>query len=156
MTTGGTTTIPYQPENAPPITWRSLSYIQGISESVTRRLNPYNVKIAHKPHSELKSNLVHVKGPVPTLHRRKIIHHIPCSVCDRISTGKTDRLLNWLDTRILGSANSLRPHEAIEALNSGEHSINQFMQLDLCDRSMRVHHWLTCPTAPPSQIFLPR
>ncbi len=46
----GTTTIRNQPENAPPSIWRSLSYIQGSSESVTRRLNPYNVKVAHKPH----------------------------------------------------------------------------------------------------------
>ncbi len=72
----GTTTTSNEPENAPPTIWRSLPYIQGISESVARRLNPYNVKIAHKPHSALRSNLVHVKDPIPTLQRR-----IPCFLC---------------------------------------------------------------------------
>ncbi len=56
----GTTTTSNEPGNAQPTIWRSLSYIQGISESVARRLNPYNVKIAHKPHSALRSNLIHV------------------------------------------------------------------------------------------------
>ncbi len=33
----GTTTTSNEPENAPPTIWRSLPYIQGISESVARR-----------------------------------------------------------------------------------------------------------------------
>ncbi len=153
----GTTTT----SNEPPTIWRSLPYIQGISESITRRLNPYNVKIAHKPHSALRSNVVHVKDPIPTLQRRKVI--FPCSGCDKTYTGQTGRLLgtrlkehrgsvrrhdtnsclalhclntghtfNWQDTRILESANSQRAREAIKALHSGEHSVNQFMQLYPC------------------------
>ncbi len=69
----GTTTTSNEPENAPPTIWRALPYIQGISESVARRLNPYNVRIAHKPLSALRSNLVLVKDPVPTLQRRKVM-----------------------------------------------------------------------------------
>ncbi len=167
----GTTTTSNEPENAPPTIWRSLPYRQGISESVARRLNPYNVKIAHKPHSALRSNVVHIKEPIPTLQRRKVIFQIPCSGCDKTYTGQTGRLLgtrlkghhgsvrrhdtnsclalhyidtgntfNWQDTRILGSANSQRAREAIEALHSGEHSVNQFMQLDPCYRSMRLQN----------------
>ncbi len=52
-------------------------------------------------------------------------------------------------SRILGSANSQSSREAIEALHSGEHSVNQFMQLDPCYRSLRLQHWSTCPTSPP-------
>ncbi len=160
-----------EPENAPSTIWRSLPYIQGISESAARRLNPYNVKNAQKPHSALRSNLVHVKDPVPTLQRRKFIYQIPCSGCDKTYTGQTGHLLgtrlkehrgsvrwhdtnsclalhcmntghtfNWQDTRILGSANSQRVREAIENLHSGEHRVNQFMQLDPCYRSMRLQH----------------
>ncbi len=51
-------------------------HLEGISESVARRVNPYNVKIAHKPHSALRPNLVRVKYPVPTLKRRKPWHHM--------------------------------------------------------------------------------
>ncbi len=78
-----TTTSSNEPEKPPPTIWRSLPYIQDISESVAGRLNPYNVKIAHKPHSALRSNLVHVKDPIPTLQRRKVIYQIPCSGCDK-------------------------------------------------------------------------
>ncbi len=46
----------------------------------------------------------------------------------------TGHTFNWQDTRILGSANSQKAREAIEALHSGEHSVNQFMQLDPCFR----------------------
>ncbi len=70
----GISAIPNQPENAPPTIRRSLPYIQNISESVDRRLNPCNVKIAQRPHSPLRSNLVHFKDPVPTLQRCKFIY----------------------------------------------------------------------------------
>ncbi len=88
----GTSTTSNEPEKARPTIWRLLPYMQGISESVARRLNPYNVKIALKPHSALRSNLVHVKDPVPTLQRRKVIYQIPCSGCDKTNTGQTGRL----------------------------------------------------------------
>ncbi len=58
-----TTTTSNEPEKAPPTIWRSLFYIQGVSESVARRLNSNNVKIVHKPHSALRSRLVHAKTP---------------------------------------------------------------------------------------------
>ncbi len=141
-----------------------LEVISDISEdiykSVARRLNPCNVKIAYRPNSALRSNLVHNKDPVPTSLRRKVIYQIPCSDCDRTYTEQTGRLLgtrlkvhqgsarrhdvnsclalhsmrtghtfNWQDTRILGSTNSQMAREAIEALHSGEHSVNQSMQL---------------------------
>ncbi len=50
-------------------------------------LRHLNVKIAQKPHSALRSNLVHVNDPVPTLQRHKVIYQIPCSGCDRAYTG---------------------------------------------------------------------
>ncbi len=87
----GTTKTSNELENAPPTIWRWLPYIQGISESVARRLNPYNVKIALMPHSALRSNLVHVKDPAPTLQWRKVICQIPCSGCDKTYTGQTER-----------------------------------------------------------------
>ncbi len=42
----------------------------------------------------------------------------------------TGRTFNWQDSRIFESAKSQRAHEAIEALHSGEHSVDQVMQLD--------------------------
>ncbi len=78
-----TSTISNEPENAPPTTWRSLLYIQGISESVARQISTYNVQITHKPRCALRSSLVKdVKDGVPTLQRRNVIYQISCSGCD--------------------------------------------------------------------------
>ncbi len=109
----GTTTTSNEPENAAPTIWRLLPYIQGISDSVARRLNPYNVKIAHKPHSALRSNLIHVKDPVPTLQRHKVIYQIPCSGCDKTYTGQTGRLLG---TRLKEHLGSVRWHDTNSCL----------------------------------------
>ncbi len=180
----GTTTTSNELENAPLTIRRSLLYIQGIFGSVARRLNPNNVKIAQKPHSALRSNVVHVKDPIPTLQSTK--SH--ARFATRLTLGQTGRLLgarlkehrgsfrrhdtnsclalhcmntghtfNWEDTPILGSANSQRAREAIEALHSGEHSVSQFMQLDPCYRSVRWQNWSTCtpPPFPPPLLFLP-
>ncbi len=37
---------------------------------------------------------------------------------------------NWHDTLFLGSANSKRARKAIDALHSGDHSLDKFMLLD--------------------------
>ncbi len=52
-----------QLENAAPLIWRLLLYILGIFESVVRRLLSYNAKIAHKPHSVIRVNLVQLTTP---------------------------------------------------------------------------------------------
>ncbi len=59
----------------------------------------------------------------------------------------TGHTFNLQDTRILGSANSQRAREAIEALHLGEHSVNQFMQLNPRYRLM--------PQVNPPLLFLP-
>ncbi len=82
--------------------------MQGISESVARRLNHYNVKIAHKPHSALRANLVHVKDPIPTLQRRKVIYQIQCSGCDKAYTGQAGCLLG---TRLKEHRGSVKRHD---------------------------------------------
>ncbi len=68
-----------------------------------------------------------------------------CLALHCMDTGHT---FNWQDTRILGSANFQRAREAIEALHLGEHSVNQFVQLDPCYRLMRLQHWSICPSSP--------
>ncbi len=121
----GTTTTSNEPENAPPTIWRSLPYIQGISKSAARRVNPCNVRIAHKPHSALRSNLVHVKDPTPTLQRRKVIFQIPCSACDMTYTGQTGHLLG---TRLKEHRGSVWRHDtnaclALHCMDTG-HTFN--------------------------------
>ncbi len=88
-------------------------YIQGISESEARMLNPYNVKVVHKPHSALRSNLVHVKDLVPNLQRRKVAHQIPSSGCDRTCSGQTGCLLG---TRLKEHRSSVKEHDTNSCL----------------------------------------
>ncbi len=54
-----------------------LLRVQGISESVARRFNPYNLTIVHKLHSPLRSNLVNVKDPAKLCMR-----YLPYSFSD--------------------------------------------------------------------------
>ncbi len=142
----GTTTTSNEPENAQPTIWRSLPYIKGISESVARRLIPYNVKIANKPHSVLRSNLVHVKDPIPTLQRRKVIYQIPCSGCDKTYTGQTGRLVGtWLKEH----RGSVRRHDT----NSGGVETSVFdIQLSRRAHKLTFHipHCITSLRPPPS------
>ncbi len=109
----GTTTTSNEPENAPTNIWRPLPFVQGIYESVARRLNPYNVKIAHKPHTASRSNLAHVKDPVPALQWRKVIYQIPCSGCDKTYTGQIGRLLG---KRLKVHWGSVRRHDTNSCL----------------------------------------
>ncbi len=103
----------------------SLIGLSGIWGGVARRFNPYNVKISHKPHSALRSNLVHVKDPVPTLQRRKVIYQIPCSGCDKTYAGQAGRLLG---TRPKEHRGSVRRHDtnsclALHCMDTG-HTFN--------------------------------
>ncbi len=54
-----------------------------IFELVAGRLNLDNLKIVHKPHAPLSSNLVNVNDPVPTPLRCQAIYEITCWRCDR-------------------------------------------------------------------------
>ncbi len=115
--------IPNQPENAPPTIRRSFPYIQNIPESVDRRLNPCYVKIAHRPHSPVRSNLVHFKDPVPTLQRCKVIYQIPYSDCDI-----TRQAYRFIGTRFKERRCSIRRHApnsclAIQCMDTG-HTFN--------------------------------
>ncbi len=68
---------------------------------LARRLDP------HESHSFLRSNLVHVRDPVPTLQRRTVIYQITCSGCDRNYTEQAGRLLG---TRLKEHRGSVRRH----------------------------------------------
>ncbi len=140
----GTTTASNEPEDAPPTIWRSFPTYRAF---LSQLLDDSTPTMSGLPISPTLFNLVRV----PTLQRRKVIYQIPrlkenrgsvrrhgtnsCLALHCMDTGHT---FNWQDTRILGSANPQRAREAIEALHSGENSVNQFMQLDPRYRSMHL------------------
>jgi len=47
--------------NATPVTTATISYIKGTSETVARILQPYNIRVAHKPITTLRQLLTNVK-----------------------------------------------------------------------------------------------
>ena len=47
--------------NATPVTTATIPYIKGTSETIARILQPYNIRVAHKPITTLRQLLTNVK-----------------------------------------------------------------------------------------------
>jgi hypothetical protein len=73
--------------------WRSLPYINGVSEAVSRQLSKYGIKVAHKPSSTLYTQLVRPKDEIPPLNKKEVVYRIPCSECDTVYCGQTGKML---------------------------------------------------------------
>ena len=58
-----------------------LPYIGGLSETIRRILGPLDIKVAFRPHSTLRHQLVRPKDPVPMDQRTRVVYQIPCSEC---------------------------------------------------------------------------
>ena len=52
--------------NPTPVTAVSISYIKGTSETISRILQPYNIRVAHKPGTTLRQLLTNVKDKEQT------------------------------------------------------------------------------------------
>ena len=61
-----------------------LPYISGLLETVKRNLRPLDIRVAFRPHSTLKRQLVHLKDPVPMDQRTGVVYQIPCSECPKV------------------------------------------------------------------------
>ncbi len=76
-----------------------------------------------------------------------------CLALHCMDTGHT---FNCQDTRILKSANSKRAREAIEVLNSGDQSVNQFMlHVNAFTALINMPHPFSSPTLSTLPTYLP-
>ena len=84
---------PVEDDQSPPRTSLTLPYISGLSEAIKRILGPLDIKVAFRPHSTLRRQLVHPKDPVPLDQRTGVVYQIPCSECPKVYIGQSGRTL---------------------------------------------------------------
>jgi len=77
-----------------PRTSLTLPYISGLSETIRRILGPLDIRVAFRPHSTLRRQLVHPKDPVPMDQcTGVVVYQIPCSECPKVYVGQSGRTL---------------------------------------------------------------
>ena len=79
--------------NSTPTTTASIPYIKGTSETIARILQPYNIRVAHKPITTLRHLLTNVKDKDEPNNRQGAVYKIKCSDCQASYIGETGRNL---------------------------------------------------------------
>ena len=68
-----------------------LPYINWLSKSIRKVLDPLAIQVACLPFRTLRLELVHPKDPVPANHRKRLGYSIPCAACPCTYLGQTGR-----------------------------------------------------------------
>jgi len=77
------------------VTTVTIPYIKGTSETISRILQPYNIRrVAHKPTTTLRHLLTNVKDRDEPNNRQGTVNKIKCSDCQASYIGETGRNLN--------------------------------------------------------------
>ena len=71
-----------------------VPYIRGNSETITRILQPYNIRVAQKPISTIRRLLTNVKGKDKPENRQGAVYKIKCCDCQAPYIGETGRNLS--------------------------------------------------------------
>ena len=71
-----------------------LRYIKGTSETISRILQPCNIRVAHKPTTTLRELLTNVKYRDEPNNRQEAVCKIKCSACQAFYIRETGRRLN--------------------------------------------------------------
>ena len=87
------TTTTEAKENATPTTTVNIPYIKGISENISRILQPFNIRVAHRRITTLRQLLTNVEDKDETRNRQGAVYKINCSDCRASYMGKTGRNL---------------------------------------------------------------
>ena len=77
-----------------PVTTATIPYIRGTSETIARILQPYNIRVAHKPITTLQRLLTNVKGKDKPEDRQGAVYKIKCCDCQASYIGETGRNLS--------------------------------------------------------------
>ena len=79
--------------NPTPVTTVTITYIKGTSETISRILQPYNIRVAHKPTTTLRHSLTNVKDKDEPNNRQGAVYKIKYSDCQASYIGETSRNL---------------------------------------------------------------
>ena len=77
--------------NLTPVTTVNIPYIKGTSKTISRILQPYNIRVAHKPTTTLRHLLTNVKARDEPNNRQGAVYKIKCSDCQVSYIGETGR-----------------------------------------------------------------
>ena len=80
--------------NPTPVTTVTIPYIKGTSETIAWILQPYNIRVAHKPITTLRQLLTNVKDKDEPNDRQGAVYKIKCCDCQATYIGETGRNLN--------------------------------------------------------------
>ncbi|CAH3040060.1 unnamed protein product, partial [Pocillopora meandrina] len=70
-----------------------IPYIKGISEKISRILQSFNIRVAHKPMITLRQLLTNIKDKDKPRNRQGAVYKINCSDCHAFYIGETSRNL---------------------------------------------------------------
>ena len=80
--------------NSGPVTTATVPYIRGTSETIALILQPYNIRVAHKPITTLRRLLTNVKDKDKPEDRQGAVYKIKCCDCQASYIGETGRNLS--------------------------------------------------------------
>ncbi|CAH3044775.1 unnamed protein product, partial [Porites lobata] len=80
--------------NSGPVTTATIPYIRGTSETIARILQPYIIRVAHKPITTLRRLLTNVKDKDKPEDRQGAVYKIKCCDCQASYIGETGRNLS--------------------------------------------------------------
>jgi len=147
--------------NPTPVTTVTKPYIKGTFETISRILQPHNIRVAYKPTSTLRHLLNNVKDRDEPNNRQEAVYKIKCSDCQASYIGETGINLNTRlpeHKRAMRNAGDASNHIAVhhqlknhnidwESAQCLTYSTNYFQRL--------THDWLWSNSRHPfSYIFL--
>nr|VZI26713.1 unnamed protein product [Spirometra erinaceieuropaei] len=82
-----------RPNEQQPEVWRAIPYVKGVSEAVSRLLQPTRVGIAHRPQATIRRRLMQLEDPLSPAETSAVIYKINCNEGDCNYVGETGRKL---------------------------------------------------------------
>ena len=106
--------------NSGPVTTATIPYIRGTSETIARILQPYNIRVAHKPITTLRRLLINVKDKDKPEDREGAVCKIKCCDCQASYIGETGKNLS---TRLTEHKRATRNDDVNNQINT-KHQID--------------------------------
>nr|VZH95334.1 unnamed protein product [Spirometra erinaceieuropaei] len=82
-----------RPNEQQPAVWRAIPYVKGVSEAVSRLVQPTRVGVAHRPQGTIRRRLMQPKDALPPAETSAVIYKINCNEGDCNYAGETGRKL---------------------------------------------------------------
>ena len=119
--------------NSGPVT-TTIPYIRGTSETIARVLQPYNIRVAHKPITTLRRLLTNVKDEDKPEERQGKAYKIKCCDCQATYIGETGRNLS---TRLIEHKRATRNGDVNNDI--AEHHLRTKHQIDWDSATCNTH-----------------